>query len=156
MLTNRNFEKTFMPIAIDVKGKKILLVGGGRIAYHKILSLLQYTQNIHVVALEVSEQIKSSGIAYQEKAYDPHDLNGSILVYACTNIGELNQQILNDAHKSGILVNVVDNPGKCDFVSPAIYKKDYLSIAVTSNAQDVYESIQLRNHIKSFLENDHS
>lgn len=156
MLKNRNFEKTFMPIAIDVKEKKILLVGGGRIAYHKILSLLQYTDNIHIVALEVSKQIKSTGIAFQEKAYDAHDLIDSILVYACTNIGELNLQVLNDAHKRGILVNVVDNPEKCDFVSPAIYKKDYLSVAVTSNAQDVYESIQLRNHIKSLLENDYS
>ncbi len=143
-----------MPLAIDVKGKKIVLIGGGRIAWHKIQSLQQYADNVQVVALEVSEQIKNAGISYQEKQYDPSDLRGSTLVYACTNIPELNEKVLNDAHDIGILVNVVDNPSRCDFVSPAIYRKNYLSVAVTSNAQDVYESIELRNRIKNFLEND--
>lgn len=143
-----------MPLAIDVKGKKILLIGGGRIAWHKIQSLQQYADNIQVVAPDVSEQIKAAGIPYQEKPYEPSDLKGSVLVYACTNISSLNEQVLNDAHELGILVNVVDNPSRCDFVSPAIYRKDYLSVAVTSNAQDVYESIALRNRIKEFLENE--
>lgn len=154
MLSDRNFDKSFMPVAIDVRGKKVLLVGGGRIAWHKITSLQQYADNIQVVATEVTEQIKAAGISYREKPYDPSDLHGSTLVYACTNIRELNEQVLNDAHQLGILVNVVDNPSRCDFVSPAIYRRSYISIAVTSNAQDVYESINYRNRIKEFLEND--
>jgi precorrin-2 dehydrogenase / sirohydrochlorin ferrochelatase len=154
MLSNRNFDKTFMPLSINVKGKKILLVGGGRIAWHKIESLQKYADNIQVVAKEVSDQIKEAGISFTEKEYEASDLPGSTLIYACTNISELNHQILNDAHNLGILVNVVDNPGLCDFVSPAIYRKDYISVAVSSNAQDVYESIKYRNRIKDFLEND--
>lgn len=154
MLSDRNFNKSFMPVAIDVRGKKVLLVGGGRIAWHKIVSLQQYADNIQVIATEVTEQIKSAGISYKEKPYEPSDLLGSTLVYACTNIRELNEKVLNDAHELGILVNVVDNPSRCDFVSPAIYRKNYMSVAVSSNAQDVYESIDLRNRIKNFLEND--
>ena len=42
----------------------------------------------------------------------------------------------------------------CDFVTPAIFKKDYVSVAVTSNAQSVMKSIEVRNKIKNFLEND--
>jgi precorrin-2 dehydrogenase/sirohydrochlorin ferrochelatase len=145
-----------MPLAIDVKGKKILLIGGGRIAWHKIASLQQYADNIQVIAPEVSDQIKAAGIRFLEKPYEPSDLKGAILVYACTNISGLNESVLNDAHELGILVNVVDNPSHCDFVSPAIYRKGYMSVAVTSNAQDVYESIELRNRIKNFLENDNA
>lgn len=154
MLSDRNFSKSFMPLAVDVKGKKVLLIGGGRIAWHKIVSLQQYADNIQVIATEVSEQIKAAGITFTEKSYELSDLKGSTLVYACTNIKELNEQILNDGHSLGLLVNVVDNPSRCDFVSPAIYRKNYMSVAVTSNAQDVYESIELRNRIKNFLEND--
>ncbi len=145
-----------MPIAIDVKGKKILLIGGGRIAWHKIESLQQYADNIQVVALEVSEKIKASGILYQEKSYDPSDLEGATLVYACTNISQLNQQVLEDGHQLNLLVNVVDSPAHCDFVSPAIYRRNYISVAVTSNAQDVYEAIAIRNRIKEMLNHDHS
>ena len=145
-----------MPIAIDIRDKKILLIGGGRIALHKISSLKQYQAEIHVLAIEVCEEIKSLGISFTEKAYERYDLNGAFLVYACTNIKTLNEQVYHDCRKSGILVNVVDNPPLCDFVSPAIYKKDYMSVAVSSNAHNVYKSIEVRNKIKSFLENDNT
>jgi precorrin-2 dehydrogenase / sirohydrochlorin ferrochelatase len=146
--------KEFMPVAIDISGKKIILLGGGRVALHKIQSLQQYHSDIHVLAIEVCDEIKSLGIHYTEKPYEARDLKGAFLVYACTNIKSLNEKVYNDCKERGILVNVVDNPPLCDFVSPAIYKQGFMSIAVTSNARSVYKSIELRNKIKSFLEND--
>jgi len=146
--------KEFMPVALDILGRKILLIGGGRIAMHKIQSLLQYRANIHVVAKEVSDEIKNRGIAFTEKSYEKSDLLGAFLTYACTNIHSLNEQVYNDCLASGILVNVVDNPALCDFVSPAIFKRGFISIAVTSNAQSVFKSIEVRNKIKNLLEHD--
>jgi precorrin-2 dehydrogenase/sirohydrochlorin ferrochelatase len=147
--------KNFMPIAIDVKDKKILLIGGGKVALHKIESLTKYANNIFVLSREVHHAIKESGIAYIEKDYDSTDIEGSLLVYACTNNHELNNQIKTDCHRANILVNVVDNPSECDFVSPAIHKDSNISIAVSSNGQDVHKSIRIRNFIRKTLsEND--
>jgi len=143
----------FMPIAIDVANKKILLVGGGKVALHKIESLKNYAANIVVVAKEVDEKIKQAGYTCIEKEYEISDLQDSVLIYACTNIRELNQQIKNDAHKLGKLVNVVDKPDECDFVSPAIYRNKNISVAVSSNGQNVYKSIEIRNAIRNFLDN---
>jgi precorrin-2 dehydrogenase/sirohydrochlorin ferrochelatase len=148
--------KDFMPIAINIRNKKILLIGGGQVALHKMASLQQYLAELHVLAIHVCEEIKKQPVWYCEKAYERNDLGGAFLVYACTNIKSLNELIYNDCQELGILVNVVDNPLLCDFVSPAIYKKDYLSVAVSSNARDVYKSIEVRNKIKTILENDHS
>lgn len=150
-------DKAFMPVAIDVRNKKVLLIGGGRIAMHKIESLKKYARNIHVVALEVSSQIKNAkGISFIEKEYEPSDLKGAFIVYACTNIRELNQRVMNDAHEQNIMVNVVDSPADCDFVSPAIYRHCNVSIAVSSNGEDVMKSIAIRNKIKTIAENDKS
>jgi precorrin-2 dehydrogenase / sirohydrochlorin ferrochelatase len=146
----------FLPITINITDKKILLVGGGRIANHKIGFLEQFTSNIEVVGKEVIDDIKKRGLVYKEKSYEKADLNGAFLVYACTNIIELNQQVKNDAESLGILCNVVDNPKLCDFVSPAIYKKGIYTVAVGSNAQNVYKAIEIRNKIKTVLENDKS
>ena len=154
MLPNRNFNKTFMPINIDVKGKKIVLIGGGRIAYHKLEGLLQYADTIELVAPEVLDKIKDLPINIKEKYYEASDLYGAILVYACTNISELNSRIKLDAAEKNILVNVVDNPVHCDFTTPAIYRKGYINVAVSSNAQNVYESIEVRNKIKNILNHD--
>lgn len=147
---------TFLPISINITDKKILLIGGGRIASHKIGFLEQFTSNIEVVALEVIDIIKHKGYPYKEKAYEKSDLEGAFLVYACTNIMELNQRVKADAESLGILTNVVDNPKLCDFVSPAIYKHDHITISVGSNAQEVYRSIAVRNKIKELLELDPS
>jgi precorrin-2 dehydrogenase/sirohydrochlorin ferrochelatase len=144
----------FLPIAINVEDKKILLIGGGRIAFHKIGFLKPFANNISVVALEVLDEIKAMGCDYKEKPYEKSDLKGAFMVYACTNIIELNRQVKADAQSLGILSNVVDNPKLCDFVSPAIYKHDNIAVAVSSNAQNVYKAIEIRNKIKEILEHD--
>ncbi len=157
MSPNTTYDKsqmTFLPVSLNVTGKKILLVGGGRIASHKIGFIEQFTKNITVVALEVLDTIKQKGIRFTEKAYEKSDLDGYFLVYACTNIVELNQRVKEDAESLGILCNVVDNPVLCDFVSPAIYKNGHYTVAVGSNAQDVYKSIEIRDRIKEYLSND--
>ncbi len=145
---------TFLPISINITEKKILLVGGGRIAFHKIGFLEQFTSNISVVALEVINEIKEKGYHFTEKPYEKSDLEGFFLVYACTNIIDLNLKVKIDAASLGILTNVVDNPKYCDFVSPAIYKHNNMTVAVGSNAQDIYRSVALRNKIKEYLEHD--
>ena len=146
----------FLPISINIEGKKILLIGGGRIASHKIGFIRPFTENISVVALEVCEAVKATGLTYIEKAYEKSDLLGAFLVYACTNITELNQQVKADAESLGILCNVVDNPKLCDFVSPAIYKKNHITVAVGSNGQEVYRAVAVRNKIREYFEQDPS
>ena len=157
MNPNTTYDKsqmTFLPVSLNVTGKKILLVGGGRFASHKIGFIEQFTKNITVVAIDVIDTIKQKGIRFTEKAYEKSDLEEYFLVYACTNIKELNQRVKDDAESLGILCNVVDNPVLCDFVSPAIYKNGHYTVAVGSNAQDVYKSIEIRDRIKEYLTND--
>lgn len=146
----------FLPISLNITDKKILIVGGGRIASHKIGFLEQFTKNISVIAIDVIDSIKSKGYHFKEKTYEKSDLEGAFLVYACTNIIALNQQVKEDAESLGILANVVDNPKLCDFVSPAIYKHNHITVAVGSNAQEVYRSIAVRNKIKQWLDEDSS
>jgi precorrin-2 dehydrogenase/sirohydrochlorin ferrochelatase len=144
----------FLPISINITDKKILLIGGGRIALHKIGFLEQFTNNISIVALEVIDEIKEKGYQFTEKPYEKSDLRGAFLIYACTNLTYLNLKVKADAQDLGILVNLVDNPSFCDFVSPAIYKHDNMTVAVGSNGQDVYRSVAMRNKIKEYLEYD--
>lgn len=144
----------FLPISINVTDKKILIIGGGRIAGHKIGFLEQFTTNIGIIALDVLDSIKAKGYRFTEKEYEKSDLEGAFLVYACTNIESLNSQVKKDAESMGILTNVVDNPALCDFVSPAIYKHNHITVSVGSNGQEVHRAIAVRNKIKDFLEKD--
>lgn len=144
----------FLPISVNISDKRIVVVGGGRIAVHKIQLLARFTRNITVVAPEISEEIIVGGYTCRQKLYEKTDLTGAFLVYACTNLSDLNRRIKTDAESLNILANVVDDPALCDFVSPAIYQHEHLTVAVGSDGREVRRAIALRDTIKNYLENE--
>lgn len=146
-------EKNYLPIAIDISNSKILVIGGGQSALKKIRILQRSGANIEVVALNIIDEVYASGVISHLKKYEKSDLNGYLMLYSCTNNETLDKQIAEDGREAGVLVNVHDNPTLCKFVSPAIYRDGNLSVAVSSNAENVYEAIRVRNLIQEYLEN---
>jgi len=53
-----------------------------------------------------------------------------------------------------MLVNIHDDPELCDFISPAIYKKENISISVSTNGIDALQSIAIRDKIKKMVESE--
>lgn len=144
--------KVFLPLNIRVDNKKILFVGGGRIALHKIRTIEKYTRNITIVSPEIIDELKGKGFTEICKSYEPSDLDGAFLVYASTNVEEVNRQVRDDAEARGILVNVVDNRELSGFISPAVIRKEEMTIAVSSNGQNVKKSVEWRNRLREILE----
>ena len=143
--------KNFLPISIDISDKKILIIGGGKSAYKKLKILQRFNAVVEVLASEVCKEIKESGIKYYEGEYNKKFLRNYMLVYSCTNNQEVDRKIVADGEKMGVLINIHDKPGLCQFVSPAIYKHGNLTVAVGSNGENVFESIRVRNMIEKFL-----
>jgi len=143
--------KNYLPVSLNISDQKILIIGGGQSALKKIRILQRFEANIEVVAENITEEILSSGITCFKKRYEKSDLKGYLMLYSCTNNEELDIQIAQDGKEAGVLVNIHDKPALCQFVSPAIYKEGNIMVAVSSNAENVYESIRLRNLIQEYL-----
>ncbi len=148
----REMMKSFLPLNIRIDNRKILFVGGGATALHKIKTVKQYTRNITIVSPEIQDELHRMGFQEIHKMYERSDLDGYFLVYACTNNPEVNRLIQNDANECGTLVNVVDNRELSDFISPAVIKKDEMTIAVSSNGENVKKSVMWRNRLKAIVE----
>ncbi len=146
-------ERNFLPISIDISSSKILIIGGGQSALKKIRILQRSGAYLEVVAENIIDEVYETGVVCFRKSYEKNDLNGYLMLYSCTNNESLDRQIAQDGRETGVLVNIHDNPVLCQFVSPAIYREGNISIAVSSNAENVYEAILLRNLIQEFLEN---
>jgi precorrin-2 dehydrogenase/sirohydrochlorin ferrochelatase len=146
-------KRKFLPISIDISDRKILIIGGGQSALKKIRILQRSGANIEVVAENIIDEVYSTGVKCYKKSYSKGDLEGHLMLYSCTNNVELDRQIAADGKNSGVLVNIHDNPSLCQFVSPAIYQDGNISVAVSSNAENVQEAIRLRNQIQEYLEN---
>ncbi|WP_321306714.1 bifunctional precorrin-2 dehydrogenase/sirohydrochlorin ferrochelatase [Marinifilum fragile] len=146
-------KKQFLPIAIDITNKKILIIGGGEDAYKKLKILQRSTDLVEVLAPNIISWIKNTGIRYHEQHYDKDVLKNYYLIYSCVDDPVFVQQLIRDCREANVLLNVHDQPDFCEFVSPAIYKQDNISIAVSSNGEDVFKSIKIRNQLKDYFEN---
>ncbi|OHD54651.1 MAG: hypothetical protein A2Y33_02405 [Spirochaetes bacterium GWF1_51_8] len=147
-------KKVFLPLSIDVSEMKILMVGGGRVALHKLKTILRFTNRITVLALTHDPSLEALGVTLVRKEFEPGDLDGFGLVYACTDNRETNRLIADSAALRRILCNVADDPELSGFISPAVYQKDNMSVSVSSGGMDVARSVKWRNRIKEIIEND--
>ncbi|MDR2963434.1 MAG: bifunctional precorrin-2 dehydrogenase/sirohydrochlorin ferrochelatase [Bacteroidales bacterium] len=153
---NRQTEQraTFLPISIQISGRNIVIVGGGRVGFHKATILRRFTDRVTVISPEFHEGFKDLPFECVEKEYEASDLAAAFLVYICTENETRNAQIKRDAERQGVLASVCDNPALCDFISPAIFKHENITIAVSSNGQNVRQSIELRDRIAQLVENE--
>lgn len=147
---------SYLPVAINLQNKRILIVGGGKVAAQKLRTLIKFTKEIRVVAKTFSEELNHYPILKAEKPYDTADIQDAELIYACTDNKRVNQQVAKDAKLKGKLVNLADNPEFSDFISSAIYQHGDVTISVNSGGQKVKKSVQLRNKIRQWLEGSSS
>lgn len=138
----------YLPIALDINGKSIVLIGGGKVALHKLATLIKSKADITIIAPEISLAIDQMDVSIIKREYEASDLDQAFLVYACTNNRELNKKIQHEAMDRGILINVVDDPSLSDFISPAVFQKDEAIIAVYTNGKNPVLSRDVKNFLK--------
>ncbi|MGH2806157.1 MAG: precorrin-2 dehydrogenase/sirohydrochlorin ferrochelatase family protein [Actinomycetota bacterium] len=118
-------------------GRRVLVVGAGRIGLEKIEGLLACGADITVVAPEAVAEIEvldaSDEIEWHPRVYETSDLDGKLLVVAATSDTELNTRVHNDAEARTMLVNVVDVPELCNFILPAIVREGPLAVAISTS-----------------------
>lgn len=140
----------FFSIELNLEGKNVLVVGGGRIALRKVKTLLPTGARITVVApqfdpefeslqsadkvAELSRRAESASITLKTRPYEPLDLRGIFMVFICTDQPTVNAQVSNDARARRILVNNACDYLDGDFIVPA--RMDFgENIAVTVSTQ---------------------
>lgn len=144
----------FYPVGLDIKNKKVIIVGGGKIAERKTRNLLPYKSDISLVSPDLTDELQKLAerkkISYFKKKYSTTDIKNAFLVFAVTNDGTVNRKVFNDAKKQNILVNVCDKTELCDFIIPAVIKKNGLVIAVSSDGKNP----KLSRRFKEVIENE--
>lgn len=145
-------KKNYLPISINIANQKILIVGGGYDAFKKLKILQRFDAEVEILATNVCTEIKESGVKFYQTAYHKKYIKKYLMLYSCLNNEKLDKQIVKDCNEVGVLVNIHDKPELCQFVSPAIYKHGNISVAVSSNGENVYESIRIRNLIQDKLQ----
>lgn len=145
---------TYFPFYCDIEKKKWLLVGGGRVAAGKFSRLIAFTEEITVIAPEISDEIKkdaASDARLLERDFMAADLDDADIVVAATDDKALNAQIASLCRERKIPVNAVDDPENCVFIFPAIIKKGRLTVSVSTNGASPIYAAMLKKQINDSL-----
>lgn len=130
----------WFPLFTNILGKKIIVIGAGKIAKRRIQALSNFDCKIKVVSMEalpeVVELAEVDKLELQLKSYEPSDLDGADYVLAASNSKELNYEIYLECKKKKIPVNVADDKGKSDFYFPGIVRKNGVTVGVTAEGKN--------------------
>ncbi len=138
------------PIFIDIKQKKCLVVGGGKVALRKVETLLRYEAAVYVVAEEICREIGEKLPPAQRRHghVTEEDITGSCLVIAATSCRDTNHWIAGFCKKHHIPVNVIDAPEECTFIFPAVVQKGDISVGINTGGKSPILSQTIRKAIE--------
>ena len=142
----------FFPLFMKLRGRLVVIVGGGEIATRKVQRLLCTGAHLTVVALRVSDQIhllaKQNKLVLIERAFEDNDIVGATLVVATTDDPEINQKIIKSCQVHDIHVNSADGTDG-DIIFPSLIQRDSIQIAVSTGGS----SPTLTRLLRGYLEN---
>jgi len=142
----------YYPILVDLKGKEVVVVGGGNVAQRKIETLLEYGAVVNAVSRQLTPVLKryleEGKIKFLGEEFRESYLNGVFMVIASTDDASLNHRISQEARKKGLLINAVDQPSDCNFIVPAILRRGDLLIAVSTSGKSPALAKKLRKELE--------
>ena len=140
------------PIFLKLEGRRCLVVGAGKVAEGKIRGLLDAGASVEVVAPFAVPQIQQwfgqGVLSWQQRVFEPRDLDHASIVIAATPSHEVNTQVLEESQLRNVLCNSVDDPENCDFYYPAVVERGDLQIAISTNGRSPALAQRLRQELE--------
>ncbi len=125
-----------LPIFLELKGKTVVVTGGGTIAARKSDLVLRAGGDVRVVAPALGDEFVELAhhprLTHRAGLLAAEDLDRALVVFSCTDDDAEDRRVVEMARAKGILVNVPDTPDLSDFVMPAILDRSPLVVAVSS------------------------
>lgn len=144
------------PVFLKLNGRRALIVGGGKIAALRAGQLTRTGAFVTVVApkviVEFERLAEAGSVDLVRRGFERTDLDRRyFIVIAATNDPETQQAVFEEADRLGILCNVVDNPGRCNFYTPAVVERGELKIAISTSGRSPFLAGKLRQYLEEAI-----
>jgi siroheme synthase-like protein len=140
------------PMFMKLEGRRVVVVGAGKVGAPKIGGLIETGARIRVIAQDagaaVRQWAREGKIELDLRAFSNADLDGAFLAVVATASRNLNERIYFEAQRRGVLCNVVDVPDLCDFFYPSVVRRGDLQIAVSTAGQSPSLAQKIRQQLE--------
>ncbi|WIY51665.1 siroheme synthase CysG [Devosia sp. YIM 151766] len=138
------------PLSFKVKGRRIVIVGGGDEALNKVRLLAKTTGSIEIYSRRIEADFSAIAATIHERALRAGDLAGAALVFVAAE-GEDAELAKAEARRLNIPLNVVDVPAECDFYTPSIVDRAPLTVAISTEGDAPVLARLVRAQIEALL-----
>ena len=145
----------YLPIGLNVREKKCLVVGGGPIGERKVRNLLGAGAAVSLVSPEVTRglaDLAASGrISLSREEYREEHLDGVFLAVAATDDRDLNARVAEAAGSRGILVCDASSAIRSEVIFGALHSQEGLTVAVFTDGEDPSRARRVRDRIAGLV-----
>ena len=151
-------QDSYFPIFLSLKNRRVLLVGGGKIANDKLEKLLDFTKDIKIISPKFSSNILTTidkhSLDFETREYKKADIKDFDIAIVAVDDVDLQKSIYQEAKEYKVLVNSVDSKEYCDFLFGSIIKKGDLTILIGTNGVSPAISRYLKIFLNKVLPSD--
>ena len=149
---------SLLPLFLDLRGKRVLVVGGGSVALAKLRALASTGCSVRAVSLAFSpallEALAGFEVEKHERAFEPGDLDGVHLVISATNDAAANAAVAEQTRARGLWLNAVDDVASCDALFPSILRRGTFVAAISTEGAFAGLSRVLREALEALVPED--
>jgi precorrin-2 dehydrogenase len=142
----------YYPVCLDITNRSCIVVGGGDVAERKVERLLDFGARVSVIGKKLTPRLQTmkreGRITHIDADYDRAYIDDAFLVIGATDKDDINAEISRDGREKGILVNIVDDPDKCDFILPSLLQQGDLLIAVSTGGKSPALAKKMREDLE--------
>src|SRR5258706_15735110 len=148
-----------LPLFLNLNGRAVVLVGGGRVAAGKLQQLLTVGARVRIVAPDISTATVDLGsrgaprVEIVPRRFVPSDLDGAWLVVAAAT-PEVNAEVAEAAEKVRLFVNAVDDPANASAFLSGVVRRDGVTLAISTNGEAPALTALLREGLDGELPQD--
>ncbi len=145
----------FLPIFLDIRGKKLVVDGGTTVAARRVERALQAGAHVHVFDANLSDEFATlmshENLTHHARPIAEADIAGAVVAYGASEDKARDAILHKGAKDAGVLANVADVSEYCDFITPSVVDRSPLVIAISSGGSAPVIARILRARIESLL-----
>jgi len=140
-----------LPLAIKLEGRPVLVIGCGAIGRRKAQQLINQGALVTMVTREFLAEAPEGLSELHHRDVALSDFDGKLLVISATGDRSVNDGLVAEARRRGVLINCVDDPDRCDFYFCATLTEGEVSVAVSTNGASPALAKAIRNRLAQAL-----
>ncbi len=145
----------YLPVFLDLRGQRVLLVGGGAVAARKAALLLEAGAQLRIVSparcAALALLCERPDVHFQAAGFEPAHLDDCVLAVAATDDAAVNLQVAAAGRAARIFVNAVDDPAASSCLMPSIVDRSPVIVAIGTGGATPTLARRLRARIESLL-----